>query len=108
MIIRIIIYGIFCVIIGYLLSAIRREFRKEQIKDLLNELDYDIQSKDIISKSATVVLIRSEENKNTEVEDNEVMYGIIAFDNDTGDFFILSAKDICDSQDDSTNKEDTN
>lgn len=108
MIIRIIIYGIFCVIIGYLLFVIRREFHKEQIKDLLNEMNCDVTSKDIISKSATVVLIRNNENKDTEVEDNELMYGIIVFDNDTEDLYILSAKDICDSQDDSTNKEDTN
>ncbi len=108
MIARIIIYGILCVIIGYLLSMVRREFHKEQIKDLLNELDYNVQSKDIISKSATVVLIRSEENKNTEIEDNEYMHGIIVFDNDTEDLFILSAQDIFDSCNNSTDKENTN
>ena len=42
MLLRIIIYGILCVIIGYLISAAQRELHKEQIKDILNELELDL------------------------------------------------------------------
>lgn len=98
MLLRIIIYGILCVIIGYLISAAQRELHKEQIKDILNELELDVKSEDIISKSATVVLIRN----NTESVNDELINGMIIFDNDSEDMYVMSSKDICDVQDDIT------
>lgn len=98
MLLRIIIYGILCVIIGYLISAAQRELHKEQIKDILNELELDVKSEDIISKSATVVLIRN----NTKSVNDELINGMIIFDNDSEDMYIMSAKDICDVQDNIT------
>lgn len=98
MLLRIIIYGILCVIIGYLISAAQRELHKEQIKDILNELELDVKSEDIISKSATVVLIRN----NTESVNDELINGMIIFDNDSEDMYVMSSKDICDIQDDIT------
>lgn len=98
MLLRIIIYGILCVIIGYLISAAQRELHKEQIKDILNELELDVKSEDIISKSATVVLIRN----NTKFVNDELINGMIIFDNDSEDMYIMSAKDICDVQDNIT------
>lgn len=94
MLLRIIIYGILCVIIGYLISAAQRELHKEQIKDILNELELDVKSEDIISKSATVVLIRND----TKSVNDELINGMIIFDNDSEDMYIMSAKDICDIQ----------
>lgn len=98
MLLRIIIYGILCVIIGYLISVVQRELHKEQIKDILNELELDVKSEDIISKSATVVLIRN----NTKSVNDELINGMIIFDNDSEDMYIMSAKDICDVQDNIT------
>lgn len=98
MLLRIIIYGILCVIIGYLISAAQRELHKEQIKDILNELELDIKSEDIISKSATVVLIRND----TKSVNDELINGMIIFDNDSEDMYIIAAKDICDIQDNIT------
>lgn len=98
MLLRIIIYGILCVIIGYLISAAQRELHKEQIKDILNELELDVKSEDIISKSATVVLIRN----NTESVNDELINGMMIFDNDSEDMYVMSSKDICDVQDDIT------
>ena len=92
MLLRIIIYGILCVIIGYLISAAQRELHKEQIKDILNELELDVKSEDIISKSATVVLIRND----TKSVNDELINCMIIFDNDSEDMYIMSAKDICD------------
>ena len=98
MLLRIIIYGTLCVIIGYLISAAQRELHKEQIKDILNELELDVKSEDIISKSATVVLIRND----TKSVNDELINGMIIFDNDSEDMYIMSAKDICDVQDNIT------
>ena len=98
MLLRIIIYGILCVIIGYLISTAQRELHKEQIKDILNELELDVKSEDIISKSATVVLIRND----TKSVNDELINGMIIFDNDSEDMYIMSAKDICDVQDNIT------
>lgn len=98
MLLRIIIYGILCVIIGYLISAAQRALHKEQIKDILNELELDVKSEDIISKSATVVLIRN----NTKSVNDELINGMMIFDNDSEDMYIMSSKDICDIQDDIT------
>lgn len=98
MLLRIIIYGILCVIIGYLISAAQRELHKEQIKDILNELELDVKSEDIISKSATVVLIRND----TKSVNDELINCMIIFDNDSEDMYIMSAKDICDVQDNIT------
>lgn len=98
MLLRIIIYGILCVIIGYLISAAQRELHKEQIKNILNELELDVKSEDIISKSAMVVLIRN----NTKSVNDELINCMIIFDNDSEDMYIMSAKDICDIQDNIT------
>lgn len=98
MLLRIIIYGILCVIIGYLISAAQRELHKEQIKDILNKLELDVKSEDIISKSATVVLIRND----TKSVNDELINGMIIFDNDSEDMYIMSAKDICNVQDNIT------
>lgn len=98
MLLRIIIYGILCVIIGYLISAAQRELHKEQIKDILNKLELDVKSEDIISKSATVVLIRND----TKSVNDELINCMIIFDNDSEDMYIMSAKDICDVQDNIT------
>lgn len=98
MLLRIIIYGILCVIIGYLISAAQRELHKEQIKDILNKLELDVKSEDIISKSATVVLIRND----IKSVNDELINGMIIFDNDSEDMYIMSAKDICNVQDNIT------